>query len=331
LNGSHIRGDTGGTSLVQRVQTLLASALTLTLAIAVAGCDGVGPSARDARTGTVKVGFITKFPGDFYDSMVDAAKKYDSEHDDVQVIFGQSKNGTDDEGQIAIIDNMIVQRVDAIAVTPTSPNVVGALDRAQRRGIKVVLVDNDLPAWTFKSSVVATDNVAGGRLAGQWLAGRLPAGSTVAVLQGRLGNPSLNDRVNGFKQGLGSAATIVAESATDCDQAKGLSVTQDLLARNPGVAAVYGACGPPIIGALQAITAAKRKPGSVTVIGFDASPDELAAIADGTQAASVAQFPDRMGRLGVETAVAAVRGEDIRTVIDTGTEIVTKQNVGQFR
>jgi ABC-type sugar transport system substrate-binding protein len=314
---------------VQRVRTLLAPALAL--AIVVAGCARAGTSARDAATGSVKVGFITKFPVDFYDTMVEAVRKYDSEHDDVHVVFGQSRSGTDDEGQIAIIDDMIVQGVEAIAITPTSPNVVGALDRAERQGIKVVLVDNDLPAWNFKSSVVATDNVAGGRLAGQWLAGRLPAGSTVAILQGRLGNPSLNDRVNGFKQGLGSAATIVAEPATDCDQTKGLNVMQDLLARNPGVAAVYGACGPPIIGALQAIKAAKKKPGSVTVIGFDASPDELTAIAGGEQAASVAQFPDRMGRLGVETAVAAVRGKDVRTVIDTGTEVVTKQNVDEFR
>ena len=74
--------------------------------------------------------------------------------------------------------------------------------------------------------------------------------------------------------------------------------------------AIYGACGPPIIGALQAIKAAGKKPGAIIVVGFDASPDELTAINAGDQAGSVAQFPAKMGSLGIETAVAAARGAD---------------------
>ena len=84
------------------------------------------------------MGLITKFPVDFYDTMVDAVKKYDADHADVEVIYGQGKSGTDDEGEIAIIENMIVQQVKAIAITPTSPNVQAALDKAVKAGIKVV-------------------------------------------------------------------------------------------------------------------------------------------------------------------------------------------------
>ena len=92
-----------------------------------------------------------------------------------------------------------MQQVKAIAITPTSPNVKDELQKAVKAGIKVVLVDNDIPDWDGKSSVVATDNLAGGKLAGQWLAKNLPAGATIAVLQGVLGNPSLDDRVKGMK------------------------------------------------------------------------------------------------------------------------------------
>ena len=211
-------------------------------------------------SGVIKVGLITKFPVDFYDTMVDAVKKYDADHADVEVIYGQGKSGTDDEGEIAIIENMIVQQVKAIAITPTSPNVQAALDKAVKAGIKVVLIDNDIPGWTGKSSVVATDNLAGGKLAGTWLAQHVPAGSKIGILQGRLGNPSLDDRVKGLKSTLGSAATVVAEPATDCDQTKGLNAAQDMLTAHPDVTAIYGACGPPIIGALQAIKAAGKKP-----------------------------------------------------------------------
>src|SRR5207248_7369603 len=107
--------------------------------------------------------------------------------------------GTDDESQIAFIEDFTAQKVDAIAITPSSPNVQTALDKAVAAGIKVVLIDNDLPGWSGKASLVATDNLAGGKLAGAWLADHVPAGADVAILDGRLGNPSLDDRVTGMK------------------------------------------------------------------------------------------------------------------------------------
>jgi ABC-type sugar transport system substrate-binding protein len=312
---------------MRRALRLAALTAALVLPISLTACTSDEPGSSDS---VLKVGLITKFPVDFYDIMVDAVKQYDAEHDDVEVIYGQGKSGTDDEGVIAIIENMIVQGVKAIAVTPTSPNVQNALDRAVAAGIKVVLIDNDIPGWDGKSSLVATDNLAGGKLAGQWLAEQIPSGAKVGILQGRLGNPSLDDRVSGFKEALGTKGVIVADPATDCDETKGLNAAQDMLTANPEIVAIYGACGPPIIGALQAIKAAGKQPGDIVVIGFDASPDEIVAIKAGDEAASVAQFPAKMGLLGIETAVAAARGETVQAFVDTGTEIVTKDNADQF-
>jgi ABC-type sugar transport system substrate-binding protein len=309
--------------------TILTTATLCTLALNACS-SGDENKAADTTAETLKVGFITKFPVDFYDIMVDAVKKYDAEHADVEVLFGQGKSGTDDEGLINHVDSMIAKGVQAIAITPTSPAVRTALDKAVQAGIKVVLVDNDIPGWAGKTSVVATDNLAGGKLAGTWFADHLPAGTKVAVLQGRVGNPSLDDRVEGFKETLGTKATVVGEAATDCDQTKGLNAAQDLLTAHPDITAIYGACGPPVIGALQAVKSAGKKPGSITVVGFDASPEELTAIKAGEQTGSVAQFPAKMGSLGVETAVAAARGQSVQAGVDTGTEMVTKENVASF-
>ena len=151
---------------MRRAQRAAILALALGIPLSLSACNGDSDTS-DPGTSAVKVGLITKFPVDFYDTMVDAAKKYDDEHPDVEVVYGQGKSGTDDEGEIAIIENMIVQGVDAIAITPTSPNVKTALDKAVAAGIKVVLVDNDIPGWSGKSSLVATDNLAGGKLAGE--------------------------------------------------------------------------------------------------------------------------------------------------------------------
>jgi ABC-type sugar transport system substrate-binding protein len=275
----------------------------------------------------MKIGFITKFPVDFYDTMVDAAKAWNGDHPDVELIFAQGTSGTDDEGEIAAIESMITQGVQAIAITPTSPNVQDALQKAVDAGIKVILVDNDIPGWEGKTSLVATDNLAGGVLAGEFLAQELEPGDTVAVLEGVAGAPSLQERVTGFEQGLGDGFEIVASLPTDCDQTKGLDAAQDILTANPDVAAIYGACGPPILGAIEA---ARSAGSSAKLVGFDAGPDEVAAIVAGDELASVAQFPAKMGELGAQAAYDAAKGNPVEPNIDTGTEMVTADNAAEF-
>jgi ribose transport system substrate-binding protein len=308
------------------------AATAAVLALLGTGCGGGNDTASAGGSAdAIKVGFITKFPVDFYDTMVTAVKDWDKAHDDVHVVFAQGKSGTDDEGEIAAIQSMVTQGVRAIAITPTSPNVKGELQKAVDKGIKVVLVDNDIPGWAGKSSLVATDNLAGGKLAGQWLAGHLKAGAKLGVLQGVLGAPSLDARIDGMTAALGSGVQVVAKLPTDCDQTKGLNAAQDILSAHSDLTAIYGACGPPIVGALQAVKAAGKKPGDLVIVGFDASPGEIAAIVAGDQSASVAQFPAKMGSIGIDTAVKAARGQTVPASIDTGTEMVTKDNAGQFQ
>jgi ABC-type sugar transport system substrate-binding protein len=293
--------------------------------------DAPATDAPQATTGdsaeSVKIGFITKFPVDFYDTMVDAAKAWNADHPEVELLFAQGTSGTDDEGEINAIESMITQGVQAIAITPTSPNVQDALQEAVDAGIKVILIDNDIPGWEGKTALVATDNLAGGVLAGEFLAGQLAPGDTVAILEGVAGAPSLEDRVTGFLEGLGEGFEIVSQLPTDCDQTKGLDAAQDILTANPDVKAIYGACGPPIIGAMEAIASAGK---TIKVVGFDAGPDEVAAIVAGDELASVAQFPARMGELGAQAALDAVNGVAVEPNIDTGTEMVTADNAAEF-
>ena len=315
---------------------VLAAAATASLAVLLAACSTNTPTAEPsapapaATDDVVTIGLITKFPVDFYDIMVDAAKEWDANEPGAEVIYAQGSSGTDDEGVIAAIQSMVTQGVDAIAITPTSPNVAGELQKAVDAGIYVILVDNDIPDWDGKSTVVTTDNYAGGELAGQWFLDNVPAGTKLAILQGVLGNPSLDDRVQGMLDVVGDHVTVVAETPTDCDQTKGLNAAQDILTANPDVEAIYAACGPPLLGAHEAIKSAGLE-GMLVTIGFDALPDEVAAIIAGTQTGSVAQFPAKMGSLGVQAAFDAVMGETLPPLIDTGTAMVTKDNAADFQ
>jgi ABC-type sugar transport system substrate-binding protein len=297
----------------------------------------VGASAAPAKhqAGVVKLGFITKFPVDFYFTLVNAAKKWDKATPGAKVIYATGKSGTDDAGEIAAIQNMIAQGVKGIAITPTSPAVAPALDKAIKAGIKVVLVDNDIPKWKKKSSVVATNNYVGGQLAGKFLATKLKAGDSVGVLLGNPANPSLVQRVTGMFSGLGDLYSqqqvkIVSQLETDCDQTKGAQAAQSMLTANPSLKFIYSACGPPAVGAIQSIKNAGVKPGDITLVGFDASTDEVAAIKGGSETASVAQFPAKMGSLGISTLFKAVQGKKVPKNVDTGTALVTPANASQF-
>ena len=184
--------------------------------------------------------------------MVNAAKAWDADHPDVEVVFAQGTSGTDDEGEIAAIQSMITQGVKAIAITPTSPNVQAALEKATDAGIKVVLIDNDIPDWAGKTAVVATDNLAGGKLAGTWLKDNLPAGRQARGPEGPTGQPVARgpgDRHARHARDSGHRRR--RSPATDCDQTKGLDAATDILTANPDLTAIYAACGPPVIGALE--------------------------------------------------------------------------------
>jgi ABC-type sugar transport system substrate-binding protein len=282
---------------------------------------------------TVKLGFITKFPVDFFFTLENAAKKWDKAQPGAKVLFAQGKSGTDDAGEIAAIQNLVAQGVKGIAITPTSAAVVPALDKARKAGVKVVLMDNDIPSWKGKTSVVATNNFKGGVLAGKYLATKLKAGDTLGILQGVPGVPALDARVSGMLAGLGamrSQIKVVSKLRTDCDQTKGAAAAQTMLTANQNLTAIYGACGPPILGAIQSVKNAGIDPGGIILVGFDAGPDEIAAIKAGTETASVAQFPAKIGSLGIATLYNAVKGKTVPKNVDTGTALVTKANASKF-
>jgi ABC-type sugar transport system substrate-binding protein len=308
--------------------TPAAAAAASTPAAASAPAAASSPAAA-AGGAPIKVGLITKFPVDFYSTMVTAVKAYGAAHPNVTILYEQGKSGTDDASEIAAIQDFVTQGVKAIAITPTSPAVEPALQAAVDKGVKVVLIDNDIPGWTGKSAYVATNNTAGGAVAGAFLTKTLKAGSTIAVLQGVVGNATLQQRITGMEGALGAGLKVIATVPTDCDQTKGLAAMQDILTAHPDVTAVYGACGPPITGAVQALKAKGLK--NVVVVGFDADGPQIADIIAGNQLASVIQFPAKMGSIGIDTAVKAAEGQTVQANVDTGTGLVTKDNASTFQ
>jgi simple sugar transport system substrate-binding protein len=280
----------------------------------------------------VKIGFITKFPVPFFATMEDAAKAYAAANPGVEIIYGQGQSATDIEGQIAVIESMVAQGVQGIALTPVDPTVANALDKAVAAGVKIVLMDNNIPGWDNRTALATTDNYAAGVIAGQALAGMTQDGDTLGILEGVPGVPALDDRVNGMLEGLGDRKLeIVGRGGTNCTEELGISVAEDLLTKDPDLKAIYAACGPPAAGAARAIKNAGIDPANIVLVGFDFCCGEEEALAEGIEDATVAQFPTKMASLGVEALVKSIRGEAVDNLIDSGAALVTKANMDQFK
>src|SRR5271166_4375417 len=263
---------------------------------------------------TVKIGFITKFPVPFFATMENAAKAYAAAHPGVEIVFGQGTSATDIEGQIALIESMVTKGVQGIAITPVDPTVATTLDKAVAKGVKVVLMDNKIPNWKGQTALATTNNLEAGKIAGAYLKSVLKDGDPLGMLEGLKG-------VN---------VKIVGKGETDCQEEKGINVTQDLLTANPHLVSIYSACGPPAAGAAQAIKNAKLDH-HVILVGFDFCCGEAEAMAAGVEDASVAQFPTKMAELGVDALVKAIHGEQVPTLIDSGAALVTKDNMEKFK
>ena len=279
----------------------------------------------------VKIGFITKFPVPFFATMEDAAKAYAAANPGVEIIFGQGASATDIEGQIAVIESMVTQGVQGIALTPVDPTVASALDDAIADGVKIVLMDNNIPDWEGRTALATTDNYAAGVIAGQHLKTLLKDGDTLGILEGVPGVPALDDRVNGMLEGLaGVNVEIVGRGATNCTEELGINVAEDLLTANPELKAIYAACGPPAAGAARAIENAGIDPANIVLVGFDFCCGEAEALESGYEDATVAQFPTKMAEFGVDALVRAIRGENVPSLIDSGAALVTPDNMGDF-
>jgi ABC-type sugar transport system substrate-binding protein len=287
-----------------------------------------GPSGAAEE---VRIGFITKFPVPFFATMENAAKDYAKLNPEVKITFGQGKSATDIEGQIALIESMVTEGVQGIALTPVDPTVATTLDRAIAAGVKVVLMDNSIPDWKGLTALATTDNYAAGKLAGQFLKTKLKNGDTLGILEGVPGVPALDDRVNGMLEGLkGVDVKIVGRGTTKCTEELGISVAEDLLTSNPDIKAIYAACGPPAAGAAQAIKNAGINPNKIVLVGFDFCCGEKEVLQAGIEDATVAQFPAKMAERGVDALVQAIKGRKVASLIDSGAALVTRENMDQF-
>lgn len=288
--------------------------------------------AQDAAP--VTVGFLAKaLDSSYWVTVSDGARAASAEDPGVTVVADAGQSEAAIEEQIQKVEAMVTQGVDALAIAPTAPDqLIPALEAAIAAGIPVVLVDTDIPGLAGKTSYVGTDNANGGRMAAEYIIGQLPDGGQVALIGGTPGVTSTDARVAGALAGFeGTGFEVVAQLSSPANgRDGGVTAMEDILVAHPDVVAVFASGDEVALGAAEAIRAAGVAFEDIVLVGFDASPNGIASVVAGEMDATVAQFPARMGTLGVLTAAAAARGEDVPAVVDTGVEVVTAETAANF-
>jgi ribose transport system substrate-binding protein len=233
----------------------------------------------------------------------------------------------DDPAQEATnLEDLIQREVDALLINPTDADaVVPSVQKANAAGIPVLTVDRSAAGGDVVSHI-ASDNVAGGRMAGEFLCDALGGEGMVVELAGIPGTSAARDRGQGFNEYMSencSGVEIVARQTANFNRAEGLTVFENILQAQPEIDGVFAHNDEMILGAIEAAEAAGRAE-DIVFVGFDAIDDAVQAVQDGRLAATIAQQPAEMGRLGVDTAVVHLNGQDVDDFIPVPLQLVTQ-------
>jgi D-allose transport system substrate-binding protein len=221
-------------------------------------------------------------------------------------------NSEDDiEGQVQIFENCISMGYKAIGVAPISPvNLNAQIAEASKKGIYIVNIDEMVDRANLRTQggavqgFVATDNVSVGKLGAGYIINNTPGGGEVAIIEGKAGNVSGEDRKQGATQAFNAASNfnIVASQPADWDRTMAFDLANSFITRYPNLKGIYACNDTMAMGALEAV---KRSGKAIIVVGTDGNPDAIDSVKAGELGATVAQDTNAIGSIGFEMLVDA--------------------------
>ncbi|MDU5535304.1 MAG: D-ribose ABC transporter substrate-binding protein [Anaerococcus sp.] len=237
--------------------------------------------------------------------------------DDAETVISDAQN--DSSTQSNQVEDLITQGVDLIIINPVdSTAIASSVEKANEANIPVICVDRGTDSGEIVS-FIASNNVEGGKLAGEYILEKVGENAEVVQLEGIPGASSTRERGEGFKEATDGKINLVASQTANFDRAEGLTVMENLLQAHPDVKAVFCQNDEMALGASEAIKTSGK---DIVVVGFDGNEDAISAVEDGSLSATVAQKPKEMGKLAIETAIKYLKGETVDEQVDSPLELV---------
>jgi ribose transport system substrate-binding protein len=313
-----------------------AVALALAATAAAAGCSRQGQPASSS-TSAMTVAVIPKgTTHEFWQSIHAGANKAGKELG-VEVIWRGPLREDDRDAQVSEVEGFISRGVSGIALAPLDESaLVGPVSDAMSRKIPVVIFDSGLKGDNYVS-FVATDNIKGGRMAGERIAQSIGGKGKVILLRYAEGHDSTGKREQGFLDAIAAHPDIKMISSnqyvgTDVEGAykKAESILTGL--KNPdgtlGVDGIFCANESSTF-AVMRVLQENGWAGKVKFVGFDASTNLVKGLRDGALDGLIVQDPVQMGYLAVKTMVTHLKGGKVERTIDTGVHLITRDTMDQ--
>jgi len=305
----------------------LGAALILTAMLLTAGGCSKGEEASGPAQRVIAV--IPKGTTHAFWKSVRAGAEKAAEETGVKVIWSGPELETDREKQIQIIEDFLVRKVDGFVLAPLDATaLVPSVEKIKARGIPCAIIDSDIQTDQY-TCFAATDNYQGGVIAAKRMGELLGGKGRVVVIRYAAGSGSTTNREAGFLDTIAGdfpEIQVVGAEYGGATVEGALQVTEDLLTRNPELDGLFACNESTSVGALQGLISQKRV-GEVKMIGFDSATALVDALAAGQIDSLIVQNPFRMGYLGVLNVLAALDGKTVEKRIDTGVELVRKDDL----
>lgn len=293
---------------VKSIRNVLLSGAVLAMTMGFAAADGIGASL-----------LTQQHP--FYISLAEAMQKQ-AKADNVALEVAIANQ--DLSKQLADVEDFITKGVSVIIISPVdSKGVKSAINKAEKAGIKVITVD--VPANNVDvTSFVGTDNFAGGERAGELMAKSIGEKGNVAIIDYPTVQ-SVVDRVEGFKKAVAKYPDVkIVAIQPGITRPEALATAQNILQANPDLVGIFGFGDDAALAAASAVKSAKLEK-QVKVIGFDGMEEARNAVKnDPVMIGVIAQYPDQMGKVAVETANKLIKGETVPAKQPIVPGVVTK-------
>ena len=255
----------------------------------------------------------------FFVTMKEGAEKK-AEQLGYKLIVLDSQN--DPSKELANVEDLLVRGVKAILINPTDSDAVSnAIRLANQAEVPVLTLDRGASRGDVVAHI-ASDNVAGGEMAGKFISEKIGKNARVIQLEGIAGTSAARERGKGFMKAVKSEnMDLLASQPADFDRTKGLNVMENMLASKPDTQAVFAQNDEMALGAIRAVQASGK---DILVVGFDGTADGIAAVKRGVLGATIAQQPALIGEIGVESAVKFLKGEAVDKNIPVALMMVVK-------
>lgn len=212
------------------------------------------------------------------------------------------------------VEDFVTQKVDAIVVCPVdSKSIAGAIKKANNAKIPVFTADISAQGGDVVCHI-ASDNVAGGKLAGEYM-GKMLNGKGKIVIVNHPIVASVQDRVKGFKEAIAKTQIqIVDDQPGEGLRDKSMAVMENMLQKHKDLDGVFAINDSTALGCLAAVRSAGHK--DIIIVGYDGDPEARKAILAGSELkADAVQYPREIGKTTIEAIVSHFNGEKLPKVM----------------